>query len=93
MELTEEQLESLEAFAGALMSLPEIAAVMEIDLEILKRELDNANSPITKAHQKAYLMTKFKVNQKIIDLANSGSSPTQTMAMTLIIEKQIADGT
>lgn len=93
MGLTDEQLQSIESFAAGLMSVDEIAIILELDRDNLKYEINTDDSPGYKAHQRGYLMTKFKVNQKIIDLANSGSSPAQTMAMRLLQEKQIADGT
>lgn len=77
------------AYAEAFMSAEEICTILELDESEAKSEV------FKKYYQTGYLKSKFKVQQSIVNLASSGSSPAQAIANSLISkvhDKILIDG-
>lgn len=93
MNLTNEQLEQLEEYAAALMSITEIAILMDIptpvrtQFKVLCRQVDT--SPLYKAFHKGRLTTKLELRRNIIKLAKAGSPAAEPLAIKFINEQMI----
>ncbi len=84
MQVTEEELKTLEELGGALMSPKEIAIVMEWDLSDFRANLTDPSSLVYKSYYKGYFTSKAAINKSIVEHASNGSSPAQTEALKLI---------
>lgn len=81
MDLTAEQLEKVEEYAGLLFSPEEIAIVLEIDA-IQFNQLVKDNTHIAfKKYQRGLLLAKAKINKSIMLHAEQGSNTAQELAM------------
>ncbi|MFT7239210.1 MAG: hypothetical protein ACI93L_003310 [Cyclobacteriaceae bacterium] len=90
MILSEEELTDIQSYAGACMTKAEICLIMQFDLKIFESELQDIDSNVYKAYQSGFLLTKYDVQKKIIDLAKAGSSPAQTQALGMIKDIEIS---
>lgn len=72
----------IERYGSVRFSIEQIAIVLEVDSKKLKKEYDK-KSDFYKAYQKGYLVTELQIREKVIKLANDGSTP----AMNLFYEK------
>lgn len=87
MKLSKEDLQSIEDFAGMLISIHDIAVILEKDVDDFISEYKDSDSSLYKAYMKGFLLTKASLNKSIIELASRNSSPAQTEALRMI--KQI----
>ncbi len=83
--MNEEQIKEVTTMAAAFMTKAEIAAVMEFEDAVL------ASDVFVRAFDAGYLHSKFKVQKSVVDLAQAGSSPAQTMAAKMMTEVPISD--
>jgi hypothetical protein len=70
--------EDIIAYAEAFMSADEIGTILELSEEDLSSE------EFKRYFNTGFLKSKYTVQQSIVNLAGSGSSPAQTIATTLI---------
>jgi hypothetical protein len=81
MELTPEQLEKVEEYAGLLFSPAEIAIVLELDELLLLELIKDCKHSAFKKYQRGLLLTKAKINKSIVQHAEQGSNTAQDLAM------------
>lgn len=93
MELTDEQLEQLKEYAAALMSITEIAILLDIppvartQFKVMCKE--DMDSPLYDAFHKGRLTTKLELRRNIIKLAKAGSPAAEPLAIKFINEQMI----
>jgi len=83
MTVGEDQLKEIEAHAGNLMSLEDIALIIEVDYKSLKAEYER-KSEVFRAYQKGFLIRKSQLNKAAIDQAISGSTPALNQVLKII---------
>lgn len=83
LQLTEEQLKNIEEFAGVCFTPEEIAIIIGIDWETVKKEFKNKKSEIYLRYKKGELMSMFAVRKSIYELAKGGSSASQSEFLKL----------
>jgi hypothetical protein len=83
MNLNSEQLKEIEIHAGNLLSLDDIAIILEQDKNQLKSEFSKKGE-VYKAYMKGYLLRKSLLNKAAIDQALSGSSPALQQVLKII---------
>ena len=86
--LTKEELEEIKRLAGLFFTPREIAIMLEKDVTSFIT-LCEMESDIATAFQCGRLQREVDLRSKIIKLAESGSSPAQTMAMDMLKKSQI----
>ena len=70
---TEEQLTMIADLAEIFISVPDIAAAIDVDPDILKRDIRDSASPACKAYQRGKLTSKIELHKQEMNLAKSGS--------------------
>lgn len=92
IELTEEQLKSLEDMSAALLPPSEIAILLNIDADIQKLFCEmcknHCNSDIYKHYQRGKLNTKYELRRTVIKLAKAGSPAAEPLADKYIKEQE-----
>lgn len=83
MNFTEDLLKEIEVHAGNLMSLEDIAVIIEVDFNSLKNEF-NKKTDVYKAYQRGFLIRKSQLNKAAIEQAISGSSPALNQVLKII---------
>lgn len=78
--------EDIERYGSVRFSIEQIALVLEVDIKKLQKEFEKKGD-FYKAYQKGYLVTELKIREKVIKLADDGSTP----AMNLFYEKIAKD--
>jgi hypothetical protein len=84
MHLSEQELIQVKELARHFFSPREIAIFLQKDIGEFTLACDDEHSPIFFQYQGGVLQTKYEVNKQVLQLANSGSSPAQTMALQLM---------
>jgi len=89
--LSEEDLKQLEANARLMFSIAEIALIIMLPVEQLKKRIDDAATPEHASFHKGRLEAEAKIRQSIYDLAMNGSSPAQTQFLSIIENAKLDD--
>lgn len=89
MELSEEQLKQVTEWAQMLFTPEEIAIVLQVDTGKMQDNINSRQGLVYAAYKRGQLLTIGKIRKAIIELAESGSSPAQTLAMSMIENLQI----
>jgi hypothetical protein len=76
--MTDEQIENVTFFAGNMMSISEVSMITGID---------KSDEKFQKTYWKAWFTTEALINEKIKNLAISGSSSAQQLAMNIMKQK------
>ena len=89
MQLNEVQLQELEEFASLLMSPDDIATILQISAESLRKEIKSKEGPIYTAFVRGKLITEAALRKTTINFAKQGSTPALTAALKLRDEQNI----
>lgn len=89
MELSKEQLKQVTEWAQMLFTPEEIAIVLQVEVHALQSSIESRQGEAYAAYKRGQLLTIGKIRKAIIELAESGSSPAQTLAMSMIENLQI----
>jgi hypothetical protein len=88
--LNEEQLQELEEFASAYLTLEELEKVMRLPKGYLQEAI-REESPEGLAVERGRIKSKAKLQMGVFSLAFAGSGPAQTMAEQFIKQCQIRE--
>lgn len=83
-DITEDELSEVRKFAEAFFSPKEIAIVMEYDIADFVEKCNLEGHKIYNAFQGGFLKSDYEVRLSVVKLAKSGSSPAQSMAISMI---------
>lgn len=83
MKLTEEQLKAISEHAENLLTLDEIAEVIEVKKEELIHEY-SLKKEVYSAYRKGFLIVKSRLNKSAIQQAVAGSSPALNQVLKII---------
>lgn len=86
MQLTDEELQQIEEFAGLLFTPEQIAVLMDLPEADLNTAIRSPGHVAYLAYQKGYLMASATLRRSIIKLASQGSTPAQKMMLDLLQE-------
>lgn len=81
MELTNEQLDSLERMAALFFNFNECAIALEVDEMRFRMEMKKRDSIISKTYYKGYLNGVARLRESVMELARRGSNPAQTQML------------
>ena len=84
--LNDDQLAELNELASLMMTIKEIAIILDIDELSFRKSLRINNSEEYKAYWSGYLKSKAELRKSILQHAKSGSSPAQTLSEKFITE-------
>ena len=83
MKFTTEQLNQISSHAENLLSIREIAEVIEVDPDALNNEY-NKKDDVYRAYRKGFLIVKSKLNKSAIQQAVAGSSPALHQVLNIL---------
>jgi hypothetical protein len=84
LHLNEQELEQVKELAKVFFTPKEIAIYLQADLNDFVDACSIEGHPIYMAFHSGRLQTTYELRKNIMQLANSGSSPAQSMALDLL---------
>ncbi len=91
MNLTKEQLSSIEELSGLFLTPREIAILLSIDIDAFLECLMLHNSPEYLSYMKGKTQSKKEIREKVIKLAKMGSPQAEALAEKYIELQEIAE--
>lgn len=88
MDLSSSELEQLEDLSYSLMTLKDIAVVLELDETQFAEAALNPGNPVHAAYHRGKLRAKASIQKAIVEAAHSGSTPAQKLAFDLMTLQQ-----
>lgn len=73
MQYTEEQLEQVEQLASIYMKISDIALIIEVDVTVLREDIECQDTAVSRAYRKGKAMSKVALHQQEMNLAKVGS--------------------
>ena len=73
MQYTEEQLEQVEQLASIYMKISDIALIIEVDVTVLREDIECPSTDVSRAYRKGKAMSKVALHQQEMNLAKVGS--------------------
>lgn len=89
MLLNEEQLAQVKEMAKVFLLPREIALILEVDVDAFVAACNDQRTAVYRSYQGGRLLSVFELRKNVLQLANSGSSPAQTMALELLRESEM----
>lgn len=84
MNLNQEELKALKDHAENYMSLPQLAIILEVDVDELTVEFNKKDSAVRKAIDHGRMLTLSAVQKSLITSAKNGSNPAQEKILEII---------
>jgi hypothetical protein len=80
-------IEKISEYAACLMSIPDIAALMDVNVDELMEAIADRSSAVSKAYYRSKAKTTYEIRKQEIDLAKSGSPMAVGLVSEYIIEQ------
>lgn len=87
MQLTEEQLKTIEEYASVFMTPAEIAVVIGIPTDDMISILSDKTHPASVAYAKAKAVRKYEIRKKVLQMAGFGSQSAGASVEQYIVEQ------
>ena len=91
MHLNDEQLTQVRELARHFFTPKEIAIYLQVDIPAFMDAVMDEADPVFLAYQGGVLQTKYDINKQVLQLANSGSSPAQLMALGMMKDAKMKE--
>lgn len=91
MNLTQEELNLIQEYAGLFLTLEDIAILLEKDPVPFRAEFQNKNSPLHKAYRKGQVTRKRDLRRPVIKMAEHGSPQAEILADKYITEQLLSE--
>lgn len=88
-EITAEDLAQIKRLAGLAFTPREVAIMLELDVEGMVMYCEFEDCDVYRAFHGGRLQREIDLREKIIKLAESGSSPAQTMLLGILRDSKI----
>jgi len=88
MELTDEQLNKVEELAGLLFPISDIALMINVDSDVLREEISNKQTIVSKKYYHAKLAVIAKLRRQEIEQAELGSNTSIELVSRYINEQK-----
>lgn len=89
-EFTKEELLLIEECGACQLVPADMAIVLEINADLLSRELGNPESALYKRFNKGRLVAEMQVRKSIFSMASQGATQAQSLYIQLMEELKIA---
>lgn len=83
--MTDQEKENLDYFASLLYSDMELAKILKMDYQEFRLIMKMEKGIIYETVTKARFVSESRIRKGIIDMAERGSTPAQTMALDLML--------
>ncbi|MBN2747351.1 MAG: hypothetical protein JXR34_11555 [Bacteroidales bacterium] len=90
MELKPEELKKVSEYADLLLTIEEIAVLMDKDVLAMKDEYQFQKNPLYLTYTKAVLERKIKLRKPVLKMAELGSPNAEIIANTYLTDQQIS---
>ena len=88
-EITPDDLVQITRLGNLGFTPREVAIMLELDIQAVIYACEDDSNDVYKAFHGGRLQREVDLNEKIFKLADSGSSPAQTMALEILKKQQI----
>lgn len=78
--MNQEQLDQIEQYAALLLTVSDIALLMDLDEDWLREVVRLKVSPVAKAYHKGKLSTVVKLRESVLKFAEKGSPQAEQLA-------------
>ncbi len=89
MEYSDEQLQKIREFAGLLMTITDIAVLMDIDEDELRSDIASKSTKASRAYRLSKTETILELHRQEIEFAKLGSPLSVELTQTYIINQQV----
>nr|DAY94262.1 MAG TPA: hypothetical protein [Caudoviricetes sp.] len=86
MDYSQQQIEQIEEYAGYLTKVSDMAALMGIDEDILRKDIADKHSPVSIAYRKAKAQISLSLRKQEIELATVGSPLAVQLTSNYLLE-------
>lgn len=86
MDYSLEQINKIEEYAGYLMKISDMAALMELDPDELKRNIRQKKTLVSKAYRRGKALTTLTLRKQEIELARVGSPLAVQLTSSYLLE-------
>jgi len=89
MEYTGDELQKISEYAGLLMTITDIAVLMDIDEDELRSDIADKSTKASRAYRLSKTQTVLELHRQEIELAKLGSPLSVELTQTYIINQQV----
>lgn len=86
-----ETISKVKEYAAYLMTIEDIAVLVNVDSTVLKQNILNRNTPISKAYYSGKTTTVFEIRKQEVELAKIGSPMAVENSAKYISEQDISE--
>ena len=91
MNITDDQLEKIQEYAGLFLSPKEIACLLNLPYTEFMECIFNENHPASAAYLKGKTQSIYEIRKKVIDLAKKGSPQAEVLAEKYIEQQSLLE--
>lgn len=91
MNLNDEQLQQIEQYAAAFMTVDQIAALVDMPVDQLREEICLHTKPASKAYRKGKAQSIYDIKSKVVKLAKAGSPQAELLADRYMNEQHTSE--
>lgn len=82
-----EDLEQLEEYASLLLTIDQIALLMKIDAQELRRQIRHGKNDVALSYQRGKLKTIVEIRKQTVEFAKKGSPAAENLVQTYIVKQ------
>jgi len=91
LKYTPEQIEKISEYAGLLLTIGDIAVLLELDEDELREHISIKNTEVSKAYRRAKAEMILEMRNEEIQLAKLGSPGAMDIIQKYIIDQKISE--
>lgn len=82
-----EDIEKLEEYASLLLTIDQIALLLEIDAQELRRKIRHGKNDIADAYNRGKLKTIVEIRKQTVEFAKKGSPAAENLVQSYIVKQ------
>lgn len=87
MKLSDQQIDIIEEMSAHFMSVDEIAVMISVCSDSLRRDINTDSSPASIAYQRGKAKTKLAIRKRVVQMATYGSPQAESLVEKYIIDQ------
>jgi hypothetical protein len=85
------ELEQIEEYAALFLTIDEIAVLLDVNTEDLRREIKGQNTGRAKAYLKGKLRTVIELRRQTLQFAQKGSPQAETAMLDFLAKQNLSE--
>ena len=91
MEYNEEQIKQIREYASLLMTIQDIATMLDLDIDIFRSDIADISSPVAVGYRKGKIGTTMELRKQEIEMAKLGSALAVELTQKYILEQTLSE--